>query len=106
MVPRALRSRDSTITIRVKEVTIINMAGARDRTVISRKICNVTVGAIDCSALSNPMVKKGVAIAGSAPQLLFGARRIDPTPSMVTRCQSFTRPLEADACKMFEQFLV
>ena len=106
MVPKALRSKDRTITIRVKDVTIISMAGAMDSTVINRKICSVTVGAIDCSALSSPMLKKGVAIMASAPQLLFGDRKINQTASMVKRCQSFRRPADARACMMFGQCLV
>ena len=43
LVPSARRSRDSTITIRLKEVTMIRMAGASDSTVIIRKICSNTV---------------------------------------------------------------
>lgn len=106
MVPKALRSRDRTITIRVKDVTIISMAGAMDSTVINRKICSVTVGAIDCSALSSPMVKKGVATVESAAQLLFGGRRNNPTASMVTRCQSFRPPADAHAGVLSGQCLV
>jgi hypothetical protein len=69
MVPKARRISDSTITMRVNEVTMIRIAGARDSTVMSRKICNTTVGALDCSLVSNPIEKKGVEIPGSAPQL-------------------------------------
>ena len=39
MVPRAFRSRERTMTMRVKDVSKMRMAGARERTVISRKIC-------------------------------------------------------------------
>lgn len=83
MVPNALRNSDKTMTMRVKEVTIIRIAGARDSTVINRKICRVTVGAIDCSALSNPMVKNGVAIPESALQPMFGAKKINQTKSVI-----------------------
>ena len=89
MVPNALRNSDRTITMRVKEVTIISMAGAKDRTVISRKICRVTVGAIDCSLLFSPMETKGVVIMGSAARLLLGPSSIRQTPSVANRRQSF-----------------
>jgi len=69
MVPRARRIKDRTITIRVKEVTMIRIAGARDKTVISRKICKITVGVPDCWLVSIPIEKNGVALPGSAPQL-------------------------------------
>jgi len=55
MVPNARRNNERTITIRVKEVTMIMIAGARESTVISRKICSVTVGAPGCSVLFTPM---------------------------------------------------
>ena len=100
MVPNALRSRDRTITIRVKEVTIISMAGARDSTVINRKICSVTVGAIDCSVVSSPIVKKGVAITGSAAQQLLGTGRINQTPNIANRYQTFRRSPEKHAVTM------
>ena len=106
MVPNALRSKDRTITIRVKDVTIISMAGAKDSTVINRKIWSVTVGAIDCSVSFSPMEKKGVAIAGSAAQLLFGISRINQTASIAHRCRRFRRPSEAHADLMFWQYPV
>lgn len=76
-MPKARRSNESTITIRVKDVTIIKIAGASERTVISRKICKTTVGAPGCSALSNPMLKNGVDMTGSAPQLQCGIIKIE-----------------------------
>ena len=78
MVPKARRIKDRTITIRVKEVTIIRIAGARESTVISRKICNTTEGAPDGSLVSIPIEKKGVEMPGSAPQLFPGRIKIKP----------------------------
>jgi len=60
------------------DVTIINMAGARDSTVISKKICSVIVGAIDSWAFSNPIEKKGVSISGLAAQLVPDIISINP----------------------------
>lgn len=96
-MPSALRNKDSTITIRVKEVTIIRIAGARDRTVMSRNICNTTVGACGCPASSKPTVKKGVEMTGSAPQQLLDAIKIRQTTSSVITCQWAKRRAEARA---------
>lgn len=79
MVPSARRIKDRTITIRVKEVTMIRIAGARERTVMSRKICKTTVGAPDCPLVSIPIEKKGVEMPGSAPQLLPARIKIKHT---------------------------
>jgi hypothetical protein len=106
MVPNALRNKDRTITMRVKDVTIISMAGAKDSTVINRKICSVTVGAIDCSLLFSPMEKKGVAMAGSAAQLLLGTTRINQTPNITEKYRRFRRPTVAPADLMFWQYPV
>jgi hypothetical protein len=49
------------------------------------------------------MEKKGVAIAGSAAQLLFGTNRISQTPSIAHKAHSFKRPPEAHADLLFWQ---
>ena len=72
MVPSARRNNESTITIRVKDVTIIRIAGARERTVISKNICITTVGAPDSALLSNPTLKNGVEMTGSAAPPIQG----------------------------------
>lgn len=100
MVPRALRSSDRTITIRVKDVTMIRIAGARDSTVINRKICSVTVGAIVWAAFSSPMVKKGVTTLGSAAKLLLGARQTNQAPRVIAKYHILRRLRRADTGEM------
>ena len=80
MVPNALRSNESTITIRVNEVSMIKMAGARERIVINRKICSTTAVFPESLASSMPMVIKGAEDSGAAAALLWGANRTAPRP--------------------------
>jgi hypothetical protein len=65
--------------MRVKDVTIINKAGASDSTVISKKIWSVTVGVIDFAVFSSPTEKIDVAISGSAAQQLAEMSSIKQT---------------------------
>jgi hypothetical protein len=60
---------------------MIRIAGARDRTVMSKNICKTTVGACGCWTLSNPILKNGLENPGSAPPLPFGIRK---TAQMIT----------------------
>ena len=41
-MPRACRRNDKTMTMRVKEVTMMNIAGASERTVKRARICSTT----------------------------------------------------------------
>lgn len=68
MVPKALRRRESTITILVNDVSIIRIAGARESTVKRRKICNTTATSPELPALSKPMFMNGREGAEPAPQ--------------------------------------
>lgn len=68
MVPKALRRRESTITILVNDVSIIRIAGARESTVKRRKICKTTATSPGLPALSKPMFMNGREGAEPAPQ--------------------------------------
>ena len=80
MVPSARRSNDSTITIRVNEVSIIKMAGARERMVINKKICNTTAIFPGSWVWSMPMLIKGGAVCGAAATLFSGVKKIALKP--------------------------
>src|SRR3990170_2981295 len=63
-VPRAWRRKENTTTRRVKEVTIIMMAGARERTVRKRSIWRERLrrsGPSICSKLQGEAAKAGAA---------------------------------------------
>ena len=68
MVPKALRRRDSTITILVNDVRRMRIAGARESTVKRRKICKTTATSSGFPALSKPMFMKGRDGTAPAPQ--------------------------------------
>lgn len=68
MVPNAFRRRDSTITIRVKEVRVIRIAGARDRTVNKRKICKTTATSPVPPVLSRSILRNDGPPGVTAPQ--------------------------------------
>ena len=68
MVPKALRSRDSTMTILVNDVRRIRSAGARESTVKRRKICKTTATSPGLPALSKPTFMNGREGAAVAPQ--------------------------------------
>jgi hypothetical protein len=59
MVPKALRRRESTITILVNDVRRIRIAGARESTVKRRKICRTTATSPGLPVLSNAMFMNG-----------------------------------------------
>jgi len=68
MVPKALRRRESTMTILVNDVRRIRSAGARESTVKRRKICSTTATSPGLPALSKPMFMNGREGAAPAPQ--------------------------------------
>jgi len=68
MVPRALRRRESTMTILVNDVRRIRSAGARESTVKRRKICKTTAISPGLPALSKPMFMNDGEGAVPAPQ--------------------------------------
>jgi len=68
MVPKALRRRESTITILVNDVRRIRIAGARESTVKRRKICKTTATSPGLPALSKPMFMNGREGVEPAPQ--------------------------------------
>lgn len=78
MVPNARRSSDSTITQRVKDVNIINRAGARESIVISRKICITTAIFPGCWVWSMPIEIKAGRSPGSAAALCGAVKKIVP----------------------------
>lgn len=69
-MPMAWRRSDRTITILVKEVSIIRIAGANDKTVNKRNIWRITATSPGSSALFMPIFKEGaLKVNGSARQI-------------------------------------
>jgi hypothetical protein len=68
------------MTTRVNDVSIIKMAGARERMVINKNICSTTAILPGCGLWSIPMLIKGAAIDGGAAILFTGANKIALKP--------------------------